>query len=282
MAVDAQLLAQPPAGERDHRAQPQRLGDDGAQVGVVVASSAAGARARAGGGAGGRTSTPGRSRSSRGRRAAASSAGRGSRRRPSARRPRSARRRAARGCPRAGRRGARRSRRRAARRSPAAAPAGARADPGPPKRRESSTPNCSPADDVPRQQPPEPLGQPRAARRVGDAEDRAQDHLERDRLHARVQRERLAARPASSTSRATTSRTVASYARMRSPWNGGSISLRRARCSRPSSSSSEREPTIGCSASVRPGGSVCRARCRARGSPRGRRASPSASGSRGS
>ena len=43
---------------------------------------------------------------------------------------------------------------------------------------------------------------------------------------------------------------------MRSPWNGGSISLRRARCSRPSSSSSEREPMIGCSAIVRPGGSV--------------------------
>ena len=59
-----------------------------------------------------------------------------------------------------------------------------------------------------------------------------------------------------STSAATTSRTVASYARMRSPWNGGSISLRRARCSRPSSSSSEREPMIGCSAIVRPGGSV--------------------------
>ena len=56
-----------------------------------------------------------------------------------------------------------------------------------------------------------------------------------------------------STSRATTSRTVASYARMRAPWNGGSISLRRARCSRPSSSSSEREPMIGCSAIVRPG-----------------------------
>ena len=56
-----------------------------------------------------------------------------------------------------------------------------------------------------------------------------------------------------STSAATTSRTVASYARMRSPWNGGSISRRRARCSRPSSRSSEREPTIGCSAIVRPG-----------------------------
>ena len=45
-----------------------------------------------------------------------------------------------------------------------------------------------------------------------------------------------------STSRATASRTIASYERMRSPWNGGSISRRRARWSRPSSRSSERAP----------------------------------------
>ncbi len=39
---------------------------------------------------------------------------------------------------------------------------------------------------------------------------------------------------------------------MRSPWNGGSITLRRERCSAPSSSSSERAPTSGCSVTVPP------------------------------
>ena len=59
------------------------------------------------------------------------------------------------------------------------------------------------------------------------------------------------------TSRSTTSRTIDSYARMRAPWNGGSITLRRARCSLPSSSRSDRAPMIGSSATVRPGGSPC-------------------------
>ena len=40
---------------------------------------------------------------------------------------------------------------------------------------------------------------------------------------------------------------------MRSPWKGGSMTLRRERCSAPSSSSTERGPTIGRSDSVRPG-----------------------------
>ena len=42
---------------------------------------------------------------------------------------------------------------------------------------------------------------------------------------------------------------------MRSPWNGGSIALRRERWSAPSSRSSERAPTSGRSVTVRPGGS---------------------------
>ena len=41
---------------------------------------------------------------------------------------------------------------------------------------------------------------------------------------------------------------------MRSPWKGGSIALRRERCSLPSSRSTEREPITGSSAKLRPGG----------------------------
>ena len=59
-------------------------------------------------------------------------------------------------------------------------------------------------------------------------------------------------------SRAAASRITPSYVRIRSPWNGGSITLRRDRCSWPSSSSSDRAPTSGLSVSVRPGGSPCR------------------------
>ena len=44
---------------------------------------------------------------------------------------------------------------------------------------------------------------------------------------------------------------------MRSPWNGGSITLRRDRCSSPSSSSSERAPTSGFKVIWRPGGILC-------------------------
>ena len=51
-----------------------------------------------------------------------------------------------------------------------------------------------------------------------------------------------------------TSRITGSYARMRSPWNGGSITFRRDRCSSPSSRSSERAPTSGLSVIWRPGG----------------------------
>ena len=124
-----------------------------------------------------------------------SSADRGSRRRPSARRPRTAPRRASRGCPHADRRGARRSPSPASRRSRAAAPAGGPSGSGAPKRRESSTANCRPADAVSASRRPRrsaslvpPLG-------VGHAEHRAQDHLERHALHARVDGERLAFRP---------------------------------------------------------------------------------------
>ena len=57
------------------------------------------------------------------------------------------------------------------------------------------------------------------------AEHGAQDHLERDRLHARAQRERPAERPASR-SRARRSRAITSrVARDRSPWNGGQHQL---------------------------------------------------------
>ncbi len=49
------------------------------------------------------------------------------------------------------------------------------------------------------------------------------------------------------TSRSATSSIVPVSARMRSPWKAGSISLRWAMCSAPSSSSTEREPTIGSS-----------------------------------
>ena len=60
---------------------------------------------------------------------------------------------------------------------------------------------------------------------------------------------------------AATSRSVASvitrsYARIRSPWNGGSMSLRRRRCSSPSSRSSERSPRTGARTTLRPGAIV--------------------------
>ena len=55
-------------------------------------------------------------------------------------------------------------------------------------------------------------------------------------------------------SRSDASRMIGSYARIRSPRNGGSMTLRRERCSDPSSSSSERAPTIGLSVTWRPGG----------------------------
>ena len=87
-------------------------------------------------------------------------------------------------------------RRRACGRSPAAAPPGFASGSGPPKRRESSTPNCRLADDVPASSSPRRSPSRSRCAGVGDAEHRPQDHLERDRLHPRVQRERLARRPA--------------------------------------------------------------------------------------
>ena len=60
-----------------------------------------------------------------------------------------------------------------------------------------------------------------------------------------------------SSSRSVASRTTSSYARIRSPWKGGSITLRRDRWSAPSSSRSERGPTSGPSVTVRPGGRLC-------------------------
>jgi hypothetical protein len=60
-----------------------------------------------------------------------------------------------------------------------------------------------------------------------------------------------------SSSRSVASSTTGSYARIRSPWNGGSITRRRDRCSLPSSRSSDRAPTSGPSVTVRPGGRLC-------------------------
>ena len=57
--------------------------------------------------------------------------------------------------------------------------------------------------------------------------------------------------------RSAASRTMPSYERIRSPWNAGSIRRLRARCSVPSSSSTERGPKTGKSAVLRPGGSPC-------------------------
>ncbi len=48
-----------------------------------------------------------------------------------------------------------------------------------------------------------------------------------------------------SIARSAASRIVCSYARMRSPWNGGSSSLRWRMCSAPSSNSTDRAPTTG-------------------------------------
>ena len=58
-------------------------------------------------------------------------------------------------------------------------------------------------------------------------------------------------------SRSAASRMIGSYARIRSPRNGGSITFRRERCSEPSSSSNDRAPTSGLSVTCRPGGIRC-------------------------
>ena len=57
-------------------------------------------------------------------------------------------------------------------------------------------------------------------------------------------------------SRSVTSSIVRSYARIRSPWKGGSISLRRARCSVPSSRSRDLSPSSGFRTMLRPAAMV--------------------------
>ena len=64
-----------------------------------------------------------------------------------------------------------------------------------PKRRASRTRSCSSGEEVSASRSREQLAQPRDAPWVADAEDGAQDHLERQRLHARVDREGLADGP---------------------------------------------------------------------------------------
>ena len=56
--------------------------------------------------------------------------------------------------------------------------------------------SCSREEDVAPSRPGSSRAQPLAALGLGDPEHGAQDHLERDRLHAGMQRERLAGGPA--------------------------------------------------------------------------------------
>jgi len=63
------------------------------------------------------------------------------------------------------------------------------------------------------EQAAEQVAQPVAALALGHAEDGVQDHLERDRLHARVEGERLGRRPPIDLP----GDRLGSYARMRSP-----------------------------------------------------------------
>ena len=132
------------------------------------------------------------------------------------------------------RRGARRSARRSARRPPRAART-KRAH-GPSRRARAAGTGASRAGRAPSV---EDLGQPLAqrveARARVEAEDGAQDHLERQRLEARVEL-RAARRAASPPPRARPPRPSAPARRsIFSPWKAGSISLR---CSRWAPSSS--------------------------------------------
>jgi hypothetical protein len=85
---------------------------------------------------------------------------------------------------------------------------------GAPKRRDSSTANCRPTDAVCASRQVKLVGQPLPALAIGDAEHRPQDHLERHALHVRMHGNGSRFGH-DTTSRATTARTVDSYARMR-------------------------------------------------------------------
>ena len=203
-------------------------------------------------------------------------------RRPSARRPRSAPRSAATGCPRPARRAARRSPRRAARRSPAAAPAASRAGRARRSGARAARRTAGPPTTCPPAAPPGARPAARAAPASVDAEHRAQDHLERDRLHARVQRERLARRPAVDLARDDLAhrRLVRAHALAmeRRQHQLAAREVLAALEQQQRARAHDRLQRDACGRAAACG----RARCRAPGSPRGRRASPSASGSRGS
>ncbi len=101
--LDLEVGGEAAPGQRHDRAQAQRLGDHRAQVALLAGLDrvAQARERRRGGAAAGRRSRPAPSPSSRGRRAAGSSAGRAARCRSSRCRPRSAPPSASRGCPRA-------------------------------------------------------------------------------------------------------------------------------------------------------------------------------------
>ena len=187
VAGDLERRLQQPQDGGDDRPQPQRLLDDGVQVVLVL-------RAQplprvAGGGRGARAPTRARSRSSRGRRRAASAARRAASRRPC----RSCASSIERMSSRSARSGAARRRaissRRAARRPARACARNARSlSAGP-----ATTTNISRAGSAIQSSS---VAEPRAQALVAGAEDRAHDDLERQRLHARAHRDRLAHGPA--------------------------------------------------------------------------------------
>ena len=201
--VRAQLARQASAGQRDHRAQAQGLGDDRAQVGVVAGVELAREAREHVGVAGEQVERP----RERGRRrlvareqerhqlvadlavlhpTAVLEAG-GDQQRADV---------VARGRRLVRRPGARRSPRAGSRRSRAMSACSLASGSGPPSRRDSRTENCRPADAVEPSSSTSSVAKARAARGVGDAEDRAQDDLEGDGLHAGVRRERPVRRPA--------------------------------------------------------------------------------------
>ena len=257
VAVDAQLLGQPAPGERHDRPQAQRLRSrrragtsSPARLGVEPLerggwrSSRSNVQARPVA----VVSWPASSSVMSWSRISASSIGS-----PSSKRAATSSERMS--SPRIGR-AARRSRSRAARRSRAAAPRSAsasRAADG----AISSTPNWSPTDEVSASRRASRSASRVAARRVGDAEHRAQDHLERDRLHPRVQRERLARRPRARR-RARPPRARSTRTRACARRGTAAASACAARGARgPRAAAPTAAPTIGSSASVRPGGSPC-------------------------
>ena len=205
-------LGEAPAGERDHRPQPQRLGDRRPQVLVLALPRASRAGARIG--AGWRSSRskvqaravavvswPASSRVISWSRSSASLIPS-----PSSKRASDQQREDVVALLEvAGRRGARRSRRRAARRLPRSWRSNLRrTGRAPPKRLRGEADQLRGGERGLRQRPRSSMpAQPLQPRPVGDAEDDAQDHLERHRLHARV--DRRTPRPAArSRSRAST------------------------------------------------------------------------------